>query len=268
MAGRSLTPVMLVGAGRLGGALLQGWTASKGILPSDLIILDPHPGHAALAAEQAGALLNPHQDELARACTVLLAVKPQYWRETADALVGGLSPDAVIVSVAAGVRTADLAEAFGGRTVARALPTTAVAVAKGAAAIFASGETGRAAAHRLFDPIATAVDLPVEDLMDAVIGVSGSAPGFFYAFVEALEAAGIAQGLDPEASRRLVRAAIAGAAALMSETGADPADLRAQVASPGGTTQAGLEVLAEGGLGELVEAAVAAAAERARELGR
>ncbi len=105
--------------------------------------------------------------------------------------------------------------------------------------------------------------------MHAATAVSGSAPAYLYAFVEALEAAGVTLGLGPAAARDLARATIAGAAALMAESGADPADLRRQVTSPGGTTEAALKVLlGEGGLGALLQKAAKAAADRSRELGR
>jgi pyrroline-5-carboxylate reductase len=264
----AVAPVLLVGAGRLGGALIQGWTRTGAVRPSDLIILAPRPGPVALEAAAAGAKLNPPEAELARAGTVVLAVKPQVWREVAQALASHLAPSAIVVSVAAGVKVGDLSAVFGGRPAARTIPTTAVALGKGAAAIFASSEVARAAAHGVLDSVATCVDLFEEDQMDLVIGVCGSAPGFFYAFVEALEEAGIAAGLPPDASRTLARVTIAGSAAMMADTGAEPADLRREVASPKGTTEAGLSVLdGEDGLPGLLKKAVLKAAERARELG-
>ncbi len=161
------------------------------------------------------------------------------------------------MSVAAGVRAADIAEAFR-RPAARVMPITAVAVAKGAGGVFAEDPRARAAAHALFDPVATLVDIDDEALMDAVTGVCGSAPAYLYAFTEALEAAGEAAGLPPEASRALARATMAGAAALMAASGEEPSELRRQVTSPNGTTEAALKVLmGEGGLGPLLKGAVA-----------
>ncbi|HZC16409.1 MAG TPA: pyrroline-5-carboxylate reductase dimerization domain-containing protein, partial [Caulobacteraceae bacterium] len=146
--------------------------------------------------------------------------------------------------------------------------TTGVAVGKGAVSIYSDDDGARAAAHALFDPVATTVDLANEALMDAAVAVSGSAPAYLYAFMEALAAAGVSHGLSPEASKALVRATMVGAAALLDRSGADPADLSRKVASPGGTTEAALKVLTgDGGLGPLLEAAVDAAARRSRELG-
>ena len=261
----SHAPILLLGAGRLGGALLDGWRLTGAFQPSELLIKDPQPSEAARAS---GARLDPPVAELAHARTVLLAVKPQVWREAAASLAPHLSPEAVIVSVAAGVRAADIAEAFR-RPAARVMPITAVAVAKGAGGVFAEDPRARAAAHALFDPVATLVDIDDEALMDAVTGVCGSAPAYLYAFTEALEAAGEAAGLPPEASRALARATMAGAAALMAASGEEPSELRRQVTSPNGTTEAALKVLmGEGGLGPLLKGAVAAATNRSRELSK
>ncbi len=263
-----MTPILLLGAGRMGGALIQGWSRAAAFSPDQLIVLDPHPAPAALAALGEGARLNPPEAELVEAPTVLLAVKPQIWRAVAAELAPLLHPQAVIVSIAAGVRTGEISAAFGGRRAARVMPTTAVAIGKGAASIVAVDKTARARAHALFDPVGACVDIGDEALMDVTVAVSGSAPAYLYAFIEALEAAGQAEGLPAEAARALVRATLIGAAALLDQTAEDPAELRRQVTSPGGTTEAALEVLmGEHGLGPLVAEAVAAAVRRSRELG-
>ena len=261
------TPILLLGAGRLGGALLDGWSLTAAFAPSGIMIRDPHPSEAAKAAADAGAVLDPSDADLSGARTVLLAVKPQIWREAAQAVAPHLSRDAVIVSVAAGVRAGDISEAFGGRPAARVMPITAIAVAKGAGAVFSAGAAARSAAHALFDPVATLADVDDEAMMDAVTAVCGSAPAYLYAFTEALEAAGEAEGLPADVAKALARATMAGAAALMAASGEDPAELRRQVTSPNGTTDAALKVLmGEGGLGPLMRKAVAAAANRSREL--
>ena len=262
------TPILLLGAGRLGGALLDGWRLTGAFSPAEVLIRDPHPGEAAEAAAAGGAVLNPTETELGRARTVLLAVKPQVWREAARTLAPHLAKDAVIVSVAAGVRAGDISEAFG-RPAARVMPITAIAVGKGAGAAFSEDARARAAAHALFDPVGILADVEDEALMDAVTAVCGSAPAYLYAFTEALEAAGEAEGLPPEVAKALARATMAGAAALMDSSGEEPAELRRQVTSPNGTTEAALKVLmADDGLGPLMRNAVAAAANRSRELSK
>jgi pyrroline-5-carboxylate reductase len=260
------TPILLLGAGRMGGALLAGWRRAGAFSPDQLMIRDPAPGAEALAS---GARLDPDAAAIASAKTVVLAVKPQLWREAAADIAPRLAAEAVIVSIAAGVASSDIAATFGGRRVARVMPTTAAAIGQGTASVFAADPQARHRAHALFAPVGTVVDLDDEELMHAATAVSGSAPAYLYAFVEALEAAGAALGLGPEAARDLARATTAGAAALMTDSGADAAELRRQVTSPGGTTEAALEVLlGEGGLGPLLKAAAVAAEQRSRELGR
>ena len=261
-----MTPILLLGAGRMGGALIAGWRRAGAISDGDLMIRDPAPGPD---VADSGARLNPGPADMARARTVVLAVKPQVWREAAAQAAPHLAPDAIIVSIAAGVSAADIATAFGGRRVARVMPTTAAAIGRGTASVFSSDADARARARALFEPVGVVVDLDDEDLLLAATAISGSAPAYLYAFVEALEAAGVALGLSPAAARDLARATTAGAAALMTETGADAAELRRQVTSPAGTTAAALTVLmGEGGLGPLLKDAAAAAAERSRELGK
>ncbi|MDG2523621.1 pyrroline-5-carboxylate reductase [Caulobacter segnis] len=260
-----MTPILLLGAGRMGGAIIDGWRQTGAVATSDLIIRDPSAGEAFAGS---GAQVNPADSALKTAKTVILAVKPQLWRGVAEEVSGLLAKDAVIISMVAGVSSQDLSQAFGGRTVARIMPTTAVAVAKGTVSVFAAEAEARGLAHKLFDPIATTVDLTDENLMHAATAVSGSAPAYLYALVEALEGAGVSQGLTPEAASELARSTIVGAAALMGQSDTSPAELRRQVTSPNGTTQAALDVLFdENGLPRLMSHAVAAAVKRSRELG-
>ncbi|HVN00374.1 MAG TPA: pyrroline-5-carboxylate reductase [Caulobacteraceae bacterium] len=260
-----MTPILVVGAGRMGGALIAGWMRAKAFAPADILVHDPAPGPNAVAA---GVALHPTSADLAGVRTVVLAVKPQIWREAAAEIAPRLASDAVVVSIAAGVASADVAATFGGRRTARVMPTTAAAIGQGTASIYAADAEARASAHALFEPLGTVVDLADEDLMHAATAVSGSAPAYLYAFVEALEAAGAALGLAPDAARNLARATVAGAAALMADSGSDLAELRRQVTSPGGTTEAALKVLTgPGGLDPLLKAAAKAAEKRSRELG-
>ena len=261
-----MKPILLLGAGRMGGALIAGWRRVGVFEPDQLMIRDPKPTPEVLAS---GAMIDPDPAAMSRAQTVLLMVKPQIWREAAAEVAPHLAPDAVIVSIAAGVASADIAAAFGGRRVARVMPTTAVAIGQGTASIFSDDAEARRRARTMFGAVGAVVDLDDEDLMHAATAVSGSAPAYLYAFVEALEAAGVSLGLAPDAARDLARATVAGAAALMADSGADAADLRRQVTSPGGTTESALKVLqGEGGLGPLLKAAAVAAEQRSRELGR
>lgn len=259
-----MTPLLILGVGRMGGAMIEGWRRAGTFSASEIYIRDPNPGPADIH----GMRLNPPDADLAACRTVLLAVKPQVWREAAARVAPHLDPDAVVVSIAAGVAAADIAEVFGGVRVARVMPTTAVAINQGTASVCAADPQARARAHALFDPLGKVVEIADEALMHAATAVSGSGPAYLYAFAEALEAAGVAAGLTPDAAATLARSTLTGAAALLASGDTPPAELRRQVTSPGGTTQAALEVLmADSGLEPLLKQAVAAAVARSRELG-
>lgn len=250
----------------MGSAILSGWRRADALPFPDLLIRAPNPGEACRAAEADGARVNPSDTDLAAVRTVVLCVKPQKWREIAPAYDAVLPRDAAIVSALVGTRVDALRAGFGGRAVARVLPTTGVARADGVTALYGPDRAAAAAARALFEPISAVVDLPEESLMDAAGAVSASAPAYLYAFVEALERAAEAAGLPADAARTLARRTIVSAAALFGETGAEPAELIAQVASPGGTTRAALGVLqSEAGLEPLLRDAVAAAVRRAEE---
>ena len=258
------TPILLLGGGRMGGALVRGWLDAETFAASELMVRDPVPSPEALAARH----INPSDVILGQARTVVLSVKPQMWKVVAAETAPLLSMDAVIVSIAAGVSLDALEAAFAPRKVARVMPTTAVSIGKGVASIFSTDSVARAAAHALFDPVAVTVDLTHEGLMDAATAVSGSAPAYLYAFIEALEQAGADAGLEPGDAQKLARQTIISAAALMGESGQDPAELRKHVTSPGGTTEAALKVLmGEAGFPSLLREAVDAAVKRAKELG-
>lgn len=261
-------PILLIGAGHMGGALIAGWRRAGALAPDELIIRDPYPGVEASAAAEWGAALNGPDADLARANTVILAVKPQTWRATAEMTAPLLASDATIISICAGVMAEDLSRSFGGRPIARVMPTTAAAIGRGAASVWAADAAARAVARAVFEPLGAVVDLADESLMHAATAASGSGPAYFYALVEALQSAGEVAGLEPRAARDLARATLIGAAVLMETSGEDAATLRGQVTSPNGTTQAALDVLlgAEG-LGLLMRRTVAAAAARSRELG-
>lgn len=270
-ASPSAGPVLLIGAGRLGGALLDGWREAGTPAPFDLMVRARSVTPAARAAAAAGAALNPDDAALAAAQVVVLAVKPYALAEAAAAYAPHLAAGAVIVSLLVGKTLEAVRAAFGGRTVARCMPTTAVAVGRGVTTLLAPDPRAAAAARALFQPVGEVVEVADEAAMYAATAISGSAPGYLYAFVEALEAAGVEAGLDPAAAARLARGAISGGAELMRRSGAEPGDLRRQVASPGGTTEAALRVLrgdddAGRGLPELLRSAVEANIARAREL--
>ncbi len=258
--------VVLVGCGRLGSAIVEGWLATGAVDPTRLSILTPSDKPAAEAARRQGAVINPSPEALTQADLLVLAVKPAVWRGIAQPLAQDLAPAATIVSVMAGTRTSQIAEVFSGHPIARAMPTTAVAQARGVAALWATGEGARTAAHALFDPVAEVVDLDDERHIDVATAVAGSGPAYVHAFTHALALAGQASGLDADAAIALARGAVRSAAA-SAQGNRTLEELIAEVASPGGTTEAGLKALnASTALDDAVQAAVAAALLRARQL--
>ena len=258
-------PVILLGCGRLGSAILEGWLKTGTVAPGNIIVLTPSSKPMAEGAGARGARLNPPMAVLGEASALVIAVKPAKWREALLPLLPHLAADVALVSVMAGVKADDIASATD-RTVVRVMPTTAVAQAKGVAAVWAGRPEYHAVAHALFGSLADVVDLADENMMNVATAVAGSAPAFIYAFTQALARAGEARGLSPEAAARLATGALRSAGA-GADTGAPLIDLIARVASPGGTTQAGLEAMAASGdLDKTAEAAVVAAVNRAGEL--
>ena len=243
-------PIWLLGCGNMGGALLARWRAED---MGPVAVIDP-------AVSGGDMPTNGRPDVL------VLAVKPQVWRAAAAPLVASTGPLTLVVSVMAGVTTADIASVFAGSAIIRAMPNTPAAIGQGVTALFTTaGDLAEGAAEALFSAAGATVWLEDEADFDAVTAVSGSGPAYVFAFVEALAAAGAAAGLDPGLAARLARATVTGAAALAALDATPAADLRARVTSPGGTTAAGLAVLVPG-LDPLLEATVRAAAARSRQL--
>jgi pyrroline-5-carboxylate reductase len=240
-----ILPITLIGHGRLGSALVEGWRLTGSATPTILTRADDP--------------VCPAQTQ-----ALVIAVKPANWREAVAPLATSLPSGAVVISVMAGVRARDLATVLD-RPVARVMPTTAVAQAQGVAAIWSEDPGARATAHALFAPIADTVDLDTESMIDPATAVAGSAPAFLYLFAQALAAAGAEAGLSPETAERLARGALRSAGAGVA-TEASLETLIARIASPGGTTRAGLDALSDSGLAEAGQAAVEAAVARARAL--
>ena len=257
----------LLGCGRMGGAMLDGWLA-RGLAPDRVWIVDPKP------APRLGTLgVHLNEDLPATPSVAVVAVKPQLLEDALPALAPMAGGPTLMLSVAAGVPISRF-EALGeGTPVVRAMPNTPAAIGRGITALVANaaaGEDGLARAEALMASVGETVRLDDEAQMDAVTAVSGSGPAYLFHLIETLAAAGEAEGLSPELALQLARATVAGAGALAMESGESPGALREAVTSPGGTTAAALKVLmdAEAGLPPLMRRAVAAAAARSRELGQ
>ncbi len=266
--------LLLLGAGRMGSAMLRGWLASG--LPADrIVVLDPAPSEEVRRlAGDAGPILNPPAGEFGDVSVLVAAVKPQVMDEAlsgiAPALSAGGTP--LILSIAAGRTITSFKRHFGeDAPVIRAMPNTPAAIGEGITGFAASPEVSEAQknmARALLSALGEVVEVADESLIDAVTAVSGSGPAYVFLLAECLAEAGVRQGLPPELAARLAQATVSGAGALLKASGEAPAALRRAVTSPGGTTAAALEVLMDDreGLCRLMERAVAAAARRSREL--
>ncbi len=263
--------LVLIGAGKMGGAMLEGWLRI-GMDPAGISLVDPKPSDEIVAlATERGMALNPDPLRLAPAEVLVLATKPQMLDTAAPAVQGFIHPRTLVISVLAGKTLGDIAARLpNAAAIIRAMPNLPAAVQRGATGAAAGkGVTAaqRAMADTLLSSIGIVEWLAGEDLLDAVTAVSGSGPAYVFHLVECLAAAGKAAGLPEETAERLARATIVGAGELLNQSELPPATLRQNVTSPAGTTAAALEVLmADDGLAPLMRRAVAAAKRRAEEL--
>jgi len=262
-----LPPVLLVGGGKMGAAMLAGWR-ERGI--GAAVVIDPAPAASALAGGEVTVVPSAAGVPPGFAPeAVVLAVKPQ---SAADAIppVLELIGEAVVLSIMAGKTTAGLAAVVGAETpVVRAMPNTPAAVRQGITVAFAGPgvtEAQRALCHALLEAIGVADWVDQEDLLDPVTAVSGGGPAYVFLLAELLERAALEQGIPAPLARKLARVTVTGSGALLAASEQDAADLRIAVTSPGGTTQRALAVLMEA-WPEPMSQAIAAATARSRELG-
>ncbi len=258
--------LVLLGCGKMGSAMLAGWLA-EGLSAAKVWVQDPFPSDWVQAQ---GVNINAALPEAP--AVVLVAVKPQMMGDALPTLAAMGDGNTLFLSVAAGTPIAQYEQMLGGQTpIIRAMPNTPAAVGQGITAIIGNAAASAAQldlAEALLSAIGDVVRLEAEAQMDAVTGVSGSGPAYVFHMIECLAAAGEAQGLAPDLAMQLAKATVAGAGALAMQAEETPAQLRVNVTSPNGTTQAGLEVLMkqDTGLPPLIEATVKAAADRSREL--
>ena len=258
--------LVMLGCGKMGSAMLAGWLAA-GLRPEDVHIVDPYPSDW-LAAQG----LSVNGDLPPDPAVAMVAVKPQMMAEALPTLAPFGGGRTLVLSVAAGTPISAFEAALGTDTrVIRAMPNTPAAIGKGITAIIGNGaatDMDAAMAEALLSSIGQVVRLQTEDQIDAVTGVSGSGPAYVFYMIDALAAAGRAEGLPDDLAMQLAKATVAGAGALAEAADETPEQLRINVTSPNGTTQAGLEVLmnAQDGLSPLMRRTVSAAAARSREL--
>jgi pyrroline-5-carboxylate reductase len=265
-------PLVLAGAGNMGGAMLAGWLA-RGLEPSNIIVQDPGPppATAELLAKHGVRSVQSIENLPKPPAVLLMAVKPQVMDQVFPPLARLAGPQTVVLSIAAGKTIASFEKHLAAGTgVVRSIPNTPAAVGRGITAAAANAHV--TARHKetvteLLSAIGEVAWVDDEALIDPVTAVSGSGPAYVFYMVEALAAAGVAAGLKADLAMQLARATVTGAGELLHQSPLDAATLRQNVTSPNGTTYAALQVLmAKDGLEPLMTTAVAAATKRSREL--
>lgn len=260
-------PILLVGAGHMGGALLRGWVEA-GIGPVTVVEPKPAPALRKLAGV---TFLKNIEDATGRACVI--ALKPQILKSEAARLKPIADRGAPMISIAAGTTIKSLVKAWGPKArILRAMPNLPGAIGQGISALYAGPNVrakDKALAQSLLAALGETVWVARESMIDIVTAVSGSGPAYVFLLAEALAAAAEAEGLPRATAERLARATITGSGALLARDKRPAGTLRAGVTSPGGTTEAALRVLmAEDGLKHLMARAISAARKRARQLGK
>jgi pyrroline-5-carboxylate reductase len=262
--------ILLAGAGKMGGAMLSGWLA-QGLDARSLGVIEPHPSDEIRALAAQGIRLNPSPREIGAAAALVVALKPQMFREAGAMLKSFAGPATLVVSIMAGTTIASIEQVCGGMVV-RAMPNTPAAIGRGITVAVAASDVSpaqRAVADALLRATGSVEWISDEGLMDAVTAVSGSGPAYVFLLAEELARAGVEAGLPPALATRLARETVAGSGELLHRSELSSATLRQNVTSPGGTTAAALDVLmAKDGLQPLLTRAVAAATRRSKELAK
>ena len=263
--------VAFIGGGNMARSLIGGLIA-RGAAAASIRVAEPVAELREGLARQFGVQVFAEAGEAVQGASLwLFAVKPQVMRGVCEGLAGAAqSARPLVVSIAAGITAAQLSRWLGGEAaVVRAMPNTPAMLGAGVTGLFATpqvDEAGRARTDALLSSAGPTVWIDTEAQMDAVTAVSGSGPAYVFLLAEAMEAAGIAQGLPAQAARTLTLQTILGAARMLTEAGEPPAELRRRVTSPNGTTQAAIETFQAGGFEALTAQAIAAAARRGGEL--
>ena len=264
------TTIVLAGAGKMGGALLSGWLA-QGLDARRVVVIEPHPSDEISALGSKGIRLNPSPKDIGATATLVIALKPQSFREAGATLKSFTGPSTLVVSIMAGATIASISEVCGG-SVVRAMPNTPAAIGRGITVAVAAGNVSssqRGIADALLRATGSVEWVDDENLMDAVTAVSGSGPAYIFLLAEELARAGVEAGLPQDLATRLARETVAGSGELLRRSDAPSATLRQNVTSPGGTTAAALEVLmGPDGMQSLLTRAVAAATRRSKELAK
>jgi pyrroline-5-carboxylate reductase len=263
--------IVLAGAGKMGGAMLTGWLA-RGLDACDVAVIEPHPTEEIRALTARGVRINPPAQDVGAVAALVIAVKPQMFREAGPVLRGYVGPRTLVLSIMAGTTIASISQACGGGSVVRAMPNTPAAIGRGITVAVAAGGVSagqRAMADALLRASGSVEWVDDEALMDAVTAVSGSGPAYVFLLAEELARAGVEAGLPEALATTLARETVSGSGELLRRSELASATLRQNVTSPAGTTAAALEVLmGPDGMQSLLTRAVAAATRRSRELAK
>src|ERR1700760_3146957 len=262
--------IVLAGAGKMGGAMLAGWLAG-GLDAVRAVVIEPHPSDEINGLAAKGVRLNPPAQDIGAVETLVVAVKPQSFREAGAKLKPLVGSSTLVVSIMAGTTIASLADACGGAVV-RAMPNTPAAIGRGITVAVAAKNVSaaqRATADALLRAIGSVEWVDDEDLMDAVTAVSGSGPAYVFLLAEELARAGVAAGLPEALATKLARETVAGSGELLHPSGVPSSTLRRDRTPPGRPPAAALEVLmGKDGLQQLMIRAIAAATARSKELAK
>jgi pyrroline-5-carboxylate reductase len=263
--------IAIIGGGFMGEAFLRGILRSELAAPSEVAVAELYESKRVQLREHGVRVTDDAESACIGADLVLFAVKPQDFPDAARALQGKFAPNAVVISIAAGVRLDDIRRATGHRSCVRVMPNLPAAIGQGAAVFRPAPEVTPAQlelVHELLDAVATAVvEVPDDDSVDLATALHGSGPAYVYLLVESMIDAAVRLGMKRGEAQALVLATVAGAARYAIETGKHPAELRNAVTSPGGTTAAALAELESSGLRAAIDEAIEAAYLRAVELG-
>ena len=264
--------VGFVGGGNMAEALIRGIITAKVCEPENIFVSDILAERLDYLAKQYGIQKANNNGELAAKVDILiLSVKPQNMAEVLESIKNAVKKETLVISIAAGVKTADIASVLGNIAIVRVMPNTPALIGEGASALFANEKAKPMLerAQSIFSAVGKAVVVDDEDLIDAVTAVSGSRPAYYFLLTEEIIKAAVELGLPADVAKDLVLQTAKGAALLAAEAdkkGETVARLRQKVTSPGGTTEAALKVIGDGKFGLLVEAAIKKARDKSRQL--
>jgi len=269
-----VSTIGFVGGGNMAEALIKGIIAAKIYTPENVFVSDIRNERLEYLADKYGAVPAPVNAELAaKVETVVLSIKPQNMKDALESIKDAVNTDALIISIAAGIKVENITAVLGEAAIVRVMPNTPALIGEGASALFANEQAKPLLdkALSIFSSVGKAVVVDDEDLIDAVTAVSGSGPAYYFLLMEEMVKAAVKLGLPEDVAKDLVLQTAKGAGLLAVEAdrnGESPAELRRKVTSPGGTTEAAIKVFTEGGISDLISAGITRARDRGRELSK